>query len=324
MASLFTHRRRTPTWLIHLGHRLEAGLVDLLWWLSRRISPARAAALGGFLFGALGPRSRKHRWVQANLRVAFPTHSRAEIQTLGRGVWQHFGATVLEYPHLSTLARDGMEIFHPHGDPGWLKQPGPWIFVGAHLGNNDLIAYAVRQLGIPTDSVYSPLANPHLDRALQGWRQLEGIGWLPKDGALRSLVRSLKAGHSVGLVVDVRADEAPLSPFFGVDASTTEVPAWLSRRFGCPIVPVQALRMAGGHFRVVFHPPLPVSHHHDDARAIAEQTVTMNQAIAGMIAENPEQWWCGKRRWPRSAYQNHSTRAIKHPEKDDDIKIISG
>jgi len=302
MAGLFTRSRRTRRWLLDLGHRLEAAGLILLWGIAARLPATRAGALGGWLFGHFGPHTRKQRWVLANLRVAFADRPETEIRRLGREIWQNFGATVLEYPHLSTLGRDHLEIVHRHDDAASFNDPRPRIFIGAHLGNFDLMGMAVERLGIAADAVYSPLANPYLERRLQRWRCYRHTRFYPKEKALRSLLRSLRDGRSVGLVVDVRTDEGSLVPFFGVAATTSEAPAWLARRLGCEIVPVRAERLADGTHRVIFYPPLPMPACADDRRAVTELTVSVNRALAGMIVENPGQWWCGKRRWPRQVY----------------------
>lgn len=306
MATLFINRRRAPAWLIDVGQRLEALFMGGLWWFAARLSPSQASALGRILFNHLGPRTRKHRWVLGNLRVAFPQRPIAEIRTLGREVWANFGAWLLEYPHLPTIALDGLEIVHPDGDPSWMKQGGPWIFVGAHLANVELTGLAGKALGITADAVYSPLANPHMDAKLRGFREIHENRLIPKQNALRSLMRSLKAGRSVGLVVDVRTDDGLLCPFFGIPAPTTHGPAWLALKLHLPIVPMAVERVGDARFRMHFYPPLSPPKIRDEAQALEALTTAMNQAIARTIAAHPGQWWCGKRRWPRSAYRDQS------------------
>lgn len=301
MAGVFINPHRYPA-LVSLGHRLEAALLGLIWAVSARLSAPRASRWGRRLFTWIGPYSRKQRWVMANLQLALPSHDPPSLQTLSRQVWGHFGAWLWEYPHLAWIAEQGLEIVHPDGDANWMTQGGPWVFIAAHLANIELTGLACKALGITADAVYSPLANPYLDAHLQRFREIHGNRFIPKQNALRSLLRSLRAGRSVGLVVDVRTDEGSLSPFFGALAPTTEVPAWLALKFACPMVPMAVERVGDARFRVLFYPPLTLPEEDNESQAVAALTVAMNRAVEITIQANPGQWWCGKRRWPRSAY----------------------
>lgn len=302
MAGLLINRQRASRQLVDLSHRLEAWLLGSVWWLSARLSAPRASRLGRRLFSTLGPHTRKHRWVLGNLRMALPEYDEASIRQLGRQVWGHFGAWLMEYPHLQSIAREGLEIVHPDGDASWMHSGGPWIFVGAHLANIELTGLAVKALKIPADAVYSPLANPHLDARLQAFREIHENRFIPKQNAMRALLRTLRAGRSIGLVVDVRTDDAPLSAFFGIPAPTTEAPAWLALKFAYPIVPMAVERIGDARFRVHIHHPVPMPESQDEQQAVAQLTANMNRAVADIIAAHPEQWWCGKRRWPKERY----------------------
>jgi KDO2-lipid IV(A) lauroyltransferase len=100
----------------------------------------------------------------------------------------------------------------------------------------------------------------------------------------------------------VRVDGGELFPLFGVDATTTTAPAWLSLKTGCAVVPIQTRRLDGDRFRVTVFPPLPAPPDElPPEEAIRRTTVEMNQALASLISDNPGQWLCTKRRWPRDA-----------------------
>jgi KDO2-lipid IV(A) lauroyltransferase len=288
------------------GWWLEALVLRSLWWLVTPLSIDRASAAGRRIFALLGPRSAKHQHVLANLSIAFPDRSRAEIEGLALGVWGNVGAVAAEFAQLKKLTdtrrnRDRIEIVTADPQPGALAGDTPCVFVTAHCANWELAAYAAQQLTGALDVVYTPQDNPYLDRMIQGRRRALGCGFIGKVNAVRSMFKSLRSGRSVGLLVDTRVDEAPLQPFFGVDANVTTTPAWLALKTGCPIVPIQVERRRDARFRIIFHPALRVIRQAGESTEQAVNRVTrdVTAMVEAWIRAHPSDWMCTKRRWPK-------------------------
>ncbi|TCK18683.1 KDO2-lipid IV(A) lauroyltransferase [Thiogranum longum] len=304
MARLLWKGDERFSWLTRSGQWLEAALMRLFWWFMSLLSPETASSFGARVFGWLGPRSAKHRHVVANLRMACPDLDEREIQLLARGVWRNIGSVIAEYPHLGKLVgRDGepqFEVVCENEDAAFRNRERPCIFVAAHLGNLYFSAAALRQLGIPVDLVYSPLANPYLDAQIQDYLSVLDCGFITKQNALRPMLKALKQGRSVGLHVDVRVDDGELFPLLGEDATTTTGPAFLAVKTGLDIVPVRTERLPGARFRVTLFPALErPPEDYSDADAIRFLTEQMNTVIGRLIREHPDQWMCTKRRWPK-------------------------
>ncbi len=128
----------------------------------------------------------------------------------------------------------------------------------------------------------------------------------PGDGELiakgpqgaRRLLSLLKDGGHLGILVDQKMNDGIAAPFFGRDAMTAPALAQFALKFQCPVVPVQAVRMDGAHFRVIHHPPLEITPTGDtraDAAAIMER---VNEMLESWIREHPEQWLWVHNRWP--------------------------
>lgn len=309
MARLFWTGNERLRFLRSVGWWLEAAMLQLFWWVVTPLSPHRAAAVGRWLLGRIGPKVAKHRHVLANLSMANPDKSREQIRQLGRQVWENLGAVLAEFPHLGRIIGAGggnpaVEVVCNNRDADFLAAAKPCIFVAAHLGNWNLSIFGIRSLGYPVDVVYSPLSNPFLDRMVLDKLEVLSSGFITKQNAARPMIKALKSGRSVGLHVDVRVDGGELFPLFGAPATTTTAPAWLSQKTGCAIVPIQTRRLDGDRFRVTVFPALqPVSESLPSEEAIQETTAEMNRAIATLIADNPGQWMCTKRRWPRDVME---------------------
>ena len=306
MAKILRRKKKKSGQLF--GERLDALVLRVLWWLLTPLPVDWASATGRRVFGLLGRRSRKNRHVLANLMTAFPEKRRDEIERLAVEVWGNFGAVASEFAQLRKLTdparnRGRLEIVPDSRDPAFPVANGPCIFVTAHCGNWELGAHVVQQYVDALDVIYAPQANPHLDRLIQEKRQALGCNFVSKEKGVRALLRALKSGRSVGLVVDTRIDEGPLLPFFGVETPVTTTPAWLALKTGCPIVPVQSQRILDARFRIIFHPALQAVRRHDETPEQAALRVTgdINALVESWIRARPADWMCTKRRWPKES-----------------------
>jgi KDO2-lipid IV(A) lauroyltransferase len=191
--------------------------------------------------------------------------------------------------------------FVMRGDPEVFRKTGkPAVFVSAHLANWEISAGAVAHLGIPLTVVYTRLQNRYLDRLLLRARQALGCGLVERSNAARELVRCLKQGTSVGLIVDQRVDSGEPVPFFGRDMLTSITPAQLALRFDCDLIPVQVQRLKGARFRIIIHDAVEADDKAADTHTRALQmTRKINGLFESWIRERPYEWMCSKRRWPK-------------------------
>ena len=304
---LFKRRARKLPWFGRLIWRLEAGLLRLFWFCIRPLSPMTASKLGYKLYCRLGPRMKKSRHVIPNLGIAFPEMTQNRRQEISQEIWGNFGAVMAEYPHLTSIvgkgSGPGVEVMiHEMARPV-LEGKQPAIYVTAHLGNWELCALLITSMGIPLSVVYSPQKNPFLDRMIQAERESLGCRFITKDKAVRQLIRELRAGRSVGLLPDQRIDNGDPVPYFGVDAMTTTTPAWLAIRMECPLIPVQVKRIGAAKFRVIFHAPIDTCKNIGDRQQrVFEVTKMVNHCFEQWIHDDPEHWFCIKRRWPKEVY----------------------
>ena len=155
---------------------------------------------------------------------------------------------------------------------------------------------------MPISIIYARESNPYLADFFYQLRQGFRVKLVRSEGGIKELLRELQQGNSVGLAVDTRMDAGELIPFFGVPAPTNTVPARLALKLGCELIPVRALRLEPGRFRISVLPPVARPDGslspRDQANAMTE---TLNGIFEGWIREDPGQWMGLKRRWPREA-----------------------
>ncbi|GMQ83579.1 MAG: lysophospholipid acyltransferase family protein [Gammaproteobacteria bacterium] len=306
LAKLFLGSKHTD-WsprLLRILWALEAGLVGLVGALARLLPPDTASAAGHALLAGLGPRLDKTRQIRRNLKIAFPEKNATETCRLVRAMWGNLGSVLAEYPHLGRICKPGPEQRLDcvlEGDPEVFRKNGkPAVFVTAHLANWELAAGAVVQQGVPLSVVYTKMQNPWMDRLLFRTRKSLGCGLMERDNAARTLLRCLKKGTSIGLLVDQRVDAGEPVPFFGRDMLTSVTPAQLALRFGCELIPIQVQRLHGARFRAIFHKPVVADDENaENAEKILQMTRKINTLFESWIRERPHEWMCTKRRWPK-------------------------
>jgi Kdo2-lipid IVA lauroyltransferase/acyltransferase len=268
--------------------------------LPRRVVLALGRGLGR-LWAAL---DRRHLAIAAdNLRQAFPDWGEARVQATARGVYAHFGTVLLDIlwmegrpvKELLGLAEvEGLEHM-----TAALAQGGGVVCPLAHLGNWEFQGVATALLIGPAAVVVRPLDNPALDRRLVSFRASTGNIVIYKQKALSQVLKNLREGRVVGIVVDqnVQAKDGIFVRFFGRPASTTTVAAALALKTGCPIVPARCVLRGDGRYRMVYGPPVEWSGSGRRGEDVAQLTQHIASIIEGWVRETPEQWLWLHRRW---------------------------
>lgn len=297
--------KRLPV-LQHVLWAVEAATFGVSLGMLRVLSPERASALGRRIFRAIGPRLDKTRIFRRNLTLAFPEKSAHEIEALIREIWGNVGAVLAEYPHLRSYAETGrierLDIVINGDSPVFRHGGKPAVFVSAHLANWEIPLASAIRLGIPVSVLYTPLQNPWLDRMLYKARARMGVTLLPRDGGILTLVRELRSGRSIGLLVDQRVDSGEPVPFFGLDMNTSTTPARLALRYCCDLIPIRVMRLDNARFRVSFEPPItPSGGITDEHGKILDMTRQVNELFETWIRAQPQDWLCSKRRWAKDA-----------------------
>ena len=179
------------------------------------------------------------------------------------------------------------------------KSNEPVIFYSGHFANFELMAMELDKFGIKCAAIYRPLNNFFLNPLME-YLRMKYIcpNQIPKGRTgMREIVNRVKNGYSIALMVDQRVGEGPKIPFFNQPAQTTTIPAQLSLKYGCKLVPISLKRVEDIKFEMTVHEPYKT-----DKTKAADQdtkniTLKINQVIEKMIIKNPTQWLWSHNRW---------------------------
>ncbi|HKR18645.1 MAG TPA: lauroyl acyltransferase [Stellaceae bacterium] len=301
MAQTVGHLRSA---LRQVRHLAEAAGLFVIITLFGLLPVDWASAVGGWIGRTVGPRLGISRRAHRNLRRALPGNSEAENRRIVDGMWDNLGRSVAEFPHLDAICAAGskrVEIVNGE-EVATLRDAGqPAILFGGHFANWEVGPSTIhRLLGPSLLSVFRASNNPWADRVLR--RRMPARRAVAKgaDGG-RDLLRHLRDGGHVAMLVDQKMNDGIAVPFFGHEAMTAPAIARLALRFNCPIVPVRVERLNGTHFRFTVLPAIELADKRDTADNVRTTMTRISAVLEEWIVARPEQWLWLHRRWPREA-----------------------
>jgi Kdo2-lipid IVA lauroyltransferase/acyltransferase len=302
-------------WMEYLPVRAATALLRLL-------PRAWGLALGRRLGTLAWALDRRHRRIsQDNLEAAFgETMPPAVRRRVTRRVFEHFGMVAADCLMMTRLTpRDLDRLIEYEGvehiRKAFLKGKGVFV-VSGHFGNWEMVALMQGWLGYPMALVNRPLDNPRLDRLLQKGRRHSGNEVIAKRHAVREILRTLKHGWCVALVIDQDArggGDPVFVDFFGRPAATTPSLALLALKTGAPIVPVFGVPLPGGRYRITYLPEVAIPSTGDRQGDVVAITQACTTLIEEQVRRHPELWLWLHRRWKRSPRGARPGRAARPP-----------
>jgi KDO2-lipid IV(A) lauroyltransferase len=288
-------------------HRIEHGLYLVIKGFLRALPHAVTRDVGRGLGRLAHALDRRHRAIaRRNMDFALPGIATAERDRLVAECFRHFGAALCDA--ISSTRFDAVEICRRFTLEGWehmeaAERLGRGTFLlTAHIGFWELAPAVIGLYRGPIRIVVRPADNPWLNRELESLRGRFGNSSLPKRGAVRGMLETLRRGGRVGILIDqrVQAKEGIEVPFFGRPALTSPILARMSLRTGAPVVPVSVYPEPGGHYRLVARPAiLPPEGAGDEEGPVADLTRRYLETAEEDIRAHPAMWLWMHRRWDR-------------------------
>jgi len=250
-------------------------------------------------------------WIGRNILVRIPAASKRINQNLDRilpdltttqraklitGVGDNFGRVLVEEMMMPDVIADpsrfratgaGLDALEASRTDG----KGA-IIASAHYGNWDGGRVSALERGVEIGGVYRAHNNPYYNADfVASLRALSPNAFSKGRQGTRDLIRHLRNGGSVAILVDQKQTGAPLIDFLGHPAETTLTAAKLALSMKIPLIPVVSFRADDGEsFDSVFGDPIP----HTDEHTMM---VAVNDQLSAWILERPEQWFWFHRRW---------------------------
>jgi len=278
---------------------LEFIFIVILFIIFKILGFKLASNMGGYIGKKIGPLFRSKQTILTNIKNAFPSANKADLELIIQNMWENYGKILAEYVFLKDFRKgklnDYIEIEGKEHLNKVRDSNEQVVFVSGHFNNFELMAMQIEKSGINLAAIYRPLNNIFLNGIMEKIRKKYICKNQIKKGrsGTRELLKSFNNKNSIALMIDQRVSEGEKSNFFGQDAFTTTIPAQLVKKFGCKIVPIYIERYNNFYFKMKIEEPI----NYNKDSTIDEITLSLNKLLENMILKNPSQWIWSHNRW---------------------------
>ena len=263
-----------------------------------------ASNLGSILGKYIGPFFRSKNIIKKNIKIGLGNIDNNQVKKIMDEMWSNIGRTIAEYVFLKEFRQDKKNInYIKINGLNYLEQikknGEPVIFFSGHFGNIELIKMQLTKLDIKFAALHRPVNNIFLE-PLKEYLRLKYVcsNYISKGRMnVREIIKKIKDGYSIAIMVDQRISEGPRVPFFNQPAHTTTMPAQLALKYKCKLVPIYIERKEGVFFEMTVHEPYEIQNTGNNEKDTYDTTLKINQIIEKMIVKNPTQWLWSHNRW---------------------------
>ena len=277
-------------------HLTQFVFITFLFGVFKLIGFINSSNVGFFLGKTLGPIFRSKSLIIKNLEKA---SIKGDFEKIASNVLGNYGRIFAEYVHLKNFKNDKLSKYISIEGKEYLdqikKNKKKVIFISGHFNNFELMAMQIEKEGINCAAIYRPLNNPYLNKVMEKIRKRDICKKQIKKGrtGTRELVKLLKEGASIALMVDQRVREGEKVTFFNHLATSTTIPAQFIKKYECDLVPIYIERKNKFYFKMYVSKPIKISKN----KSSFEITKFINQILEKMILKNIDQWIWTHDRW---------------------------
>jgi Kdo2-lipid IVA lauroyltransferase/acyltransferase len=266
----------------------------LIWGLLCLPYTVRVPLCGWVMAHLIAPIAGYRKRVRENLSLILPDLPKAEVTRLTLAVPDNVGRTIIEIYSGPAFTRHAGT---PHG-PGLAALDAahaagkPVILVTGHFGNYDASRAALIARGFRVGALYRPMKNSFFNAHYVAAISRIGKPLFPRGRAgLGDMVKHLKSGGMLGLVIDQHMNHGADLTFFGVAAQTALSAAELALKYDALLVPTYAIRQPDGlTFDIVVEAPIPTG-------TPTAMTQALNDSLESLVRQHLDQWFWIHRRW---------------------------
>lgn len=256
----------------------------------------RVPLAGWIVARIVAPLAGYSRRIRDNLGRVRPDLPEAEVRRLMRAVPDNVGRTLAEMysgpefiDRIRTIPLAGpgaaaLEAAH--------RENRPVILATGHFGNYDVARAALIARGYRIGALYKPMSNPLFNEHYLKTISAIGTPLFPRGNrGMADMIRFLKSGGMLGLLMDQHMNHGAPLTFFGETAFTGTSAADLALRYGAEVIPVYGIRRENGlDFDIIVEAPIPPSDPETMTQAI-------NDSLEALVRAHMDQWFWIHRRW---------------------------
>jgi Kdo2-lipid IVA lauroyltransferase/acyltransferase len=179
------------------------------------------------------------------------------------------------------------------------------VFVACHMGAFELqiTSMALRKLNFMV--IGTPLKDKRLNDLMWKHRNKNGTNAVERDKATFPMLKVLKSGGSVALLIDQDTRvKSTFVDFFGMQASTPIGAALLAMKTGAAVLPAFSHLGQDGKQHIEILPEIPLRNTGNEEEDIQFNTQVYTKIIEARVRKYPSQWVWMHERWKTKALTN--------------------
>ena len=277
-------------------HLIQFVLINFLFFIFKMMGLRASSNFGFFIGKTIGPIFRPKLSIINNLKKAKINGNYEKIAT---NILGNYGRIFSEYVNLKNFKNDKFTNHITIEGKEYLEKiknsKQRVVFISGHFNNFELMAMQIEKAEIDCAAIYRPLNNPYLNKIMEKIRKRDICKKQIKKGrsGTREIIKLLKKGTSIALMVDQRVREGEKVLFFNHLATTTTIPAQLIKKYNCDLVPIYIERKDKINFKMYVSKPIKISKN----KTSTEITLFINKILEKMILKNVDQWIWTHDRW---------------------------
>ena len=245
------------------------------------------------------------RALHQNLSRVLGTSDRRVLGRMARRSLRNFSKYVVDFIHFYNMSPEDIRrriIFDDFERLNAAVAEGKGIiFVTLHFGNWDMGAAGLAVYGYPVDAIAETFELPRMNDLVQGYRRHLGVNIIPMERVGPGVLRALRRGDILALLIDVPAPGASVAvDFFGALAEVPAGPARLALRTGARVIPAVLAREAGREelIRPILDFDVRLEPSGDEEQDVRELTQQIMSSLERFIRQYPDQWFMFRPMWP--------------------------
>jgi KDO2-lipid IV(A) lauroyltransferase len=219
----------------------------------------------------------------------------------------------IKYAYMSTeeirkrIQVEGKE----HLDEALASNRGLLMFTG-HIGNWEILSHFSRLLNVEFCIMADVRKDARLESIIDEIRSRSGATILPPKGKALMLIKELRKGRTIGMVVDQRGKrkDGLFCTIFGLPAITNPAPAFIAIKGGALVLPVYIVK-EHGRYRICIMKAVDAAEFGEGPDAIKALSDFMQSTLASVVEQYPDQWFWLHSRWVKRANFRKTIRTIE-------------
>ena len=256
----------------------------------------RSKIAGALMSNLIRFNNNLNKRVIGNLNLTMPHQSERDNKYFIKKLGRFIGITFIELLYNVEFQKQVNQFHYSMKDIKPLidanKLGKPIMIVSAHLGPWEAVRAILKAHNLTAGAIYKKNKNQfyeamHLKAIKLGGEPIFSTGLSGTKG----MVKHLKTGGIVAIMLDQAAKDGEFFDFLGVPAKTTTSVAKIALKLNALVVPAYAIRSENsGSINVYFEKPLTNTNYQD-------MTDKLTKSIEERVLANPLQWYWLHRRW---------------------------